>query len=84
MAKIVAADDNPSIQDILARVLDRAGHQVTMCDDGGELVEQVRARHPEVVVTDNQMPVLTGLQAREVLPTAPGNDDRPQPSTPRR
>jgi CheY-like chemotaxis protein len=67
MAKIVAADDNDAIQDVVTRVLKRAGHDVTMCHDGGQLVDEVRSQHPEVVVTDNQMPVMTGLQARETL-----------------
>jgi CheY-like chemotaxis protein len=67
MAKIVAAEDNDAIQDVLTRVLNRAGHDVTMCHDGSELVDEVRSQHPDVVVTDNQMPVMTGLQARETL-----------------
>jgi CheY-like chemotaxis protein len=63
MAKIVAADDNDAIQDVVTRVLNRAGHDVTMCHDGAELVDEVRHRHPEVIVTDNQMPVMTGVGA---------------------
>jgi CheY-like chemotaxis protein len=72
MAKIVAADDNDAIQEVVTRVLRRAGHEVTMCRDGNELVDTVRSQHPEVVVTDNQMPVMTGLQAREALLEDPG------------
>jgi CheY-like chemotaxis protein len=77
VAKIVAADDNDAIQDVVTRVLHRAGHDVTMCQDGGELVDEVRHRHPEVVVTDNQMPVMTGLQARETLLEDPDTADIP-------
>lgn len=77
MAKIVAADDNDAIQDVVTRVLNRAGHDVTMCHDGSELVDEVRSRHPEVVVTDNQMPVMTGLQARETLLEDPETADIP-------
>jgi CheY-like chemotaxis protein len=67
MAKIVAAEDNDALQEVVTRVLNKAGHDVTMCHDGSELVDAVRSRHPEVVVTDNQMPGMTGLQARETL-----------------
>ena len=77
MAKIVAADDNDAIQEVVARVLNRAGHDVTMCKDGSELVDEVRSQHPEVVVTDNQMPVMTGLQARKTLLEDPETADIP-------
>ncbi|GLY98322.1 hypothetical protein Acsp02_55760 [Actinoplanes sp. NBRC 103695] len=77
MAKIVAADDNDAIQDVVTRVLNRAGHEVIMCHDGGELVDEVRSQHPEIVVTDNQMPVMTGLQARETLLEDPETADIP-------
>jgi len=72
MAKIVAADDNDAIQEVVTRVLRRAGHEVIMCRDGSKLVDAVRSQHPEVVVTDNQMPLMTGLQARETLLEDPG------------
>ena len=77
MAKIVAADDNDAIQDVVTRVLNRAGHDVTMCHDGRELVHKVRSQHPEIVVTDNQMPVMTGLQARGTLLEDPETADIP-------
>ena len=67
MASIVVADDDPDIRHIAATTLRRAGHTVSACEDGGELLETVRATAPDVVVTDNQMPVLTGLQVLAAL-----------------
>ncbi|MFF5225100.1 response regulator [Dactylosporangium sp. NPDC000521] len=67
MVVIVAADDDPDIRAGVSAILRRAGHDVTMCADGAELVDEVRKRLPAVVVTDNQMPVMTGLQARALL-----------------
>jgi CheY-like chemotaxis protein len=77
MATIAAADDDLGIQKIVKRVLGRAGHDVTMCDDGAALVEEVRASHPDVVVTDNQMPVMTGLEVLEALHDDPETADIP-------
>jgi CheY-like chemotaxis protein len=77
MAEIVAADDDPDVRSILQIILDQAGHSVTMCDNGAALVAQVRARRPDVVVTDNQMPGMTGLQAREALRARPETADIP-------
>ena len=77
MSHIVAADDDPDVRSVVERVLTRAGHTVDMCSDGGELVAEVRATHPDVVVTDNEMPVMTGLQARAELLTTPETADIP-------
>jgi CheY-like chemotaxis protein len=77
MANIAAADDDLGIQAVVKRVLGRAGHEVTMCDDGAALVEEVRAEHPDVVVTDNEMPVMTGLEALEALHNDPDTADIP-------
>jgi CheY-like chemotaxis protein len=77
MATIAAADDDPSVQTVVKRVLGRAGHKVTMSDDGAALVEKVRAEHPDVVVTDNEMPVMTGLEALDALHNDPDTEDIP-------
>ncbi|GGQ67757.1 response regulator [Couchioplanes azureus] len=77
MSRIVAADDDPNVRAVVERVLSRAGHTVDMCSDGRELVDEVRAKHPDVVVTDNEMPVMTGLQARAELLSTPETADIP-------
>ena len=41
------------------------------------LVTEVRAKHPDAVVTDNEMPEMTGLQARAELLTTPDTADIP-------
>ena len=62
MAHIVVADDDPDIRLITATILRRAGHEVSVCADGGELLAYIKSAAPDVVVTDNEMPVHTGLQ----------------------
>ena len=58
-------------------MLDRAGHEVSTCDDGAALVEEVRSSHPDVVVTDNEMPVMTGLEVVRALHDDPDTADIP-------
>lgn len=48
-----------------------------MCEDGRELVAEVKSTHPDAVVTDNEMPVMTGLQARAELAATPETADIP-------
>ena len=77
MADIVAADDDPDVRHVVTRVLTRAGHDVTMCQDGAELLNEVRSSHPDVVVTDNEMPHLSGLEARQALRESPDTAEIP-------
>lgn len=42
-----------------------------MCNDGGELLHEVRESQPDVVVTDNETPCLSGLEARQALRESP-------------
>ncbi len=77
MAEIVAADDDPNFRDVVVRVLTRAGHGVTTCQGGVELLDEVRASHLDVVVTDNEMPRLSGLKARQASRGSPDTADIP-------
>jgi len=67
MASIAAADDDRDVRTLVERVLVRAGHDVSTHDDGAALVADVRANHPDVVVTDNEMPAMTGLEVIQTL-----------------
>lgn len=77
MSHIVAADDDPAIRGIVERVLTREGHSVELCRNGQELVDEVQSSHPDAVVTDNEMPVMTGLEARAELLASPATADIP-------
>lgn len=73
----IADDDDPDVRGVVARVLTWAGHEVTMCQDGAELLDEVRCSHPDVVVTDHEMPRLSGPEARQALRESPNIADIP-------
>jgi CheY-like chemotaxis protein len=77
MAIIATADDDADVRTIVKRVLVRAGHDVSTSDDGAALVEEVRSHHTDVVVTDNEMPGMTGLEAVRILHDDPDTADIP-------
>jgi CheY-like chemotaxis protein len=58
---IVVAEDHEDILFVLRRALERAGHQVVAATDGAAALEAVRRHRPDVVVTDVDMPRMTGL-----------------------
>ncbi|MEV8503196.1 response regulator [Actinoplanes sp. NPDC051475] len=59
---IVVAEDHEDILFVLQRALERAGHEVVATTDGAAALEAVRRHRPDVVVTDVDMPKMTGLE----------------------
>ncbi len=67
MAKIVIADDSPTLRRIVSSVLTREGHEVIAVEDGIEAVQAVFGHQPDAVVLDVQMPRVSGFIAARVL-----------------
>ena len=63
MARILIADDEQDIRDALRRVCMRDGHEVVTATNGRETVDLTRSSQPDLIVLDNRMPGLTGLEA---------------------
>jgi CheY-like chemotaxis protein len=67
MAILVTAEDNEEIRTIVTRSLRRAGHRVIAVADGVEGLAAVREHHPDAVITDVDMPNMSGIQlCREI------------------
>lgn len=62
-ARILLAEDNPVNQRIARRLLERAGHQVTIANDGESAVERWRESEFDAVFMDCQMPGIDGYEA---------------------
>lgn len=60
--RILCADDDPVLRQIAAHFLKSAGFEVTTARDGLQAWELLNTGSYDVLVTDNQMPGLTGLQ----------------------
>ena len=67
MARIVIADDSPTLRRIVTSVLTKDGHEVVAAEDGIGAVQQVFAQQPDAVVLDVQMPRVSGFIAARVL-----------------
>jgi len=65
--KILLAEDNADNRDMLARRLERRGHEVVIAEDGAKAVEAARVTMPDVVLMDVSMPVMSGLDATRAL-----------------
>ena len=71
MANIVICDDEPHITRAMAVKLKRAGHTVQTGCNGAEALAFIRERTPDLLITDCQMPVMTGLQLCGELRSTP-------------
>ena len=60
--KVLIADDEAHILAIVSMKLRNAGFDVITAVDGEEAMELVVAEKPDLLITDNQMPYLTGLE----------------------
>jgi DNA-binding response OmpR family regulator len=61
--KILVADDDPSIREILSTQLTRLGFVVATAADGEEAVEAFKAESPDAILLDVMMPRMDGLTA---------------------
>lgn len=67
MASIVLAEDDPDLLDVTARLLRRAGHTVVACPDGAAAWEAVRLDPPDAVVSDIDMPRMSGVDLSRAI-----------------
>lgn len=58
---ILAVDDEPAVLRMLSRVLGLAGCEVVTAMDAESALELVRERQPDLVISDIQLPGMSGL-----------------------
>ncbi len=62
MARIIIAEDEASIRELLARALAQDGHDVATAPNGAAALEQISGGgHFDLLLTDIQMPVMDGI-----------------------
>lgn len=71
MSLIVVAEDDPGTLRLLCVVLEKKGHEVVGVTDGMSAWERIVERAPDVVISDIDMPGLSGLALLERVRTHP-------------
>jgi DNA-binding response OmpR family regulator len=61
-ARILVADDDPTIAEVVARYLEREGFVVETVGDGGAALERALREPPDLMVLDLMLPGLDGLE----------------------
>jgi CheY-like chemotaxis protein len=63
MAKILIAEDEKDIRDLITFLLTFAGHQVVATANGEEAYERAKVEIPDLIMMDVRMPKMTGYEA---------------------
>ncbi|WP_333740174.1 response regulator transcription factor [Streptomyces sp. IBSBF 2806] len=72
MKRVLVVDDDPTVSEVVAGYLDRAGFAVDVAADGPTAVAQAARRKPDLVVLDLMLPGMDGLEVcRRIRATAP-------------
>lgn len=62
MKKILVVEDDADIREVLADLYGGLGYETATAGDGREALARVRASHPDLVVLDLMMPVMSGWE----------------------
>ena len=77
MARILVADDDIDIRELVEFKLSTLGHDVVAVADGAAAIDACRAERPDLAVLDVMMPGVSGLDAIRVIRATPGLADLP-------
>lgn len=73
--KVLIADDEPDILEILKYNLEKEGYTVSTAKDGNEALDKARQYHPDLIVLDMMMPKKSGMEVLELLRLQPAFKD---------
>lgn len=65
--QILVVDDEPSIRESLALLLSLAGYEVATAEDGFDALLQIKRSLPDVIVSDLNMPQMSGFEFLSVV-----------------
>lgn len=69
--KILLADDEPDIREIMAKKIANEGYDVVTAEDGQEAWEKIKAESPDIILLDLNMPKMDGFTVLKNLREKP-------------
>jgi two-component system alkaline phosphatase synthesis response regulator PhoP len=73
--KILIADDEPDILEIIQYNLQNEGYEVATARNGNEAIEQAKRFHPDLIILDIMMPGKNGIEVCNHLRLQPAFND---------
>lgn len=75
MARILVADDEESVRELVKMILEREGHSVETAAGGRDALDKLRAGRYALVVLDRAMPLMSGLEVLREMKADPALKD---------
>ena len=74
-SQVLLVDDDPSIRELLSQELEEAGFEARQAEDGIDALVKLRKELPKVIISDLQMPRMSGFEfigvVRQRFPSIP-------------
>jgi CheY-like chemotaxis protein len=74
---VLVVDDEVHILHVVSLKLRNAGYEVVTAENGQEALELALARRPDMVITDFQMPLMSGLELCQRFKEEPSTNTLP-------
>lgn len=66
-ASILFVDDEPCMRELMAMILNEEGYEVATATDGLDALSQLRSFTPDLIISDLQMPRMSGVEFLAVV-----------------
>lgn len=73
--KVLIADDEPDILEIIQFNLQNEGYEVVTAKNGIEAIDQAKRQHPDLIILDIMMPGKNGIEVCDILRLQPAFND---------
>ncbi|MEO9468681.1 response regulator transcription factor [Parasphingorhabdus sp.] len=77
MAHILIADDDALIGEVVFYALEKNGHSVAVVDNGADVLDTILNSRPDIVILDNLMPGMRGIEVLEQMKISATTTDIP-------
>ncbi len=74
MARILIADDEEAIRDLVKEVLSAEKHEFLLAENGTQALELLRSKGADLAIIDRNMPGLSGIDVVKVIRSTPKLD----------
>jgi DNA-binding response OmpR family regulator len=75
MKKILVADDDNNVLFLISEILTRQNYEVFQAVNGDQVLKEAKALHPDLIVLDIMMPVISGIEVCRQLKASPETSD---------
>jgi CheY-like chemotaxis protein len=65
--KILLADDDPDVVEVISMLLEDEGYELVVAKDGAEALEMIKTENPDLIILDLLMPRVDGFEVFNTL-----------------